>query len=81
MKCQRCVQEGLTSKVYSPNGGSMTHMRTSKYYDEEGLYHNHNSNRITKTYYCDKQHRWEQTLRIECPVKECNWNIRIKIGN
>nr|QBK92723.1 MAG: hypothetical protein LCPAC401_03610 [Pithovirus LCPAC401] len=77
MKCQKCVQEGLTSKVNSQGGGSTTFMGINYFYDEDGRYHYHDPNITTQLYYCDKQHSWKQTSSMECPVKDCKWNIRV----
>jgi hypothetical protein len=66
MKCPRCVEEGRTSKVYS-EGGRTTLRGYTPYYDEDGVYHSHNPNRITTSYRCSNDHKWRVCGRTSCP--------------
>jgi hypothetical protein len=62
MKCPRCVEQGLRSKIY-PGASMSTGMASNPYFDEDGNYHNDDPN-IRTSYCCSEGHVWEsQTCR------------------
>ena len=66
MKCTVCVSKGLKSNVYS--GGSVSTLAYySPYYDEDGKYHHHDQNTITRGYSCSLGHRWVEYSIDSCP--------------
>ena len=75
MKCPKCMESGQVSKVYL--GSAVTTCAwNAPYYDEEGAFHNHDSNE-TKTYYeCSNGHEWwEREPRKECPTCGKWWEV------
>lgn len=66
MKCIKCVEQGLKSKLYNL-GSSITLMGWSPYFDEEGIYHNHNPNTRTTTYECSNGHYFNVAGHDKCP--------------
>jgi hypothetical protein len=76
MKCQKCVDAGLRSKVYAPNGGVSTSMAFATYYDEDGFYHMHDPNIHTETWSCSNSHRWSRSWQVGCPALNCEWNAK-----
>ena len=71
MKCEECVEAGLKSRV-TGGGGSRTLLGHSPYYDEDGIYHNHDPNTITRSYSCSNGHRWVTKGKGECPADGCD---------
>jgi hypothetical protein len=65
MKCPICKEKDLKSKVYS-KGSSTTLMGYSSYYDEEGVYHNHDPNTHTSYYNCSEGHEWIEKYKSKC---------------
>jgi hypothetical protein len=65
MKCQKCIDEGLRSRVYS-DGISSKMMGWSTYYDEDGIYHSHNPNGIEKWFRCSEGHRFHIDGKEQC---------------
>ena len=66
MKCPKCEEEGKRSRVYD-KGGTSTLMYCTPYYDEEGVYHNHDSNTITHYYECSEGHKFRTKGTGTCP--------------
>lgn len=76
MKCQKCIEENKTSRIFI--GGSMsTLLHSSNYFDEEGVMHNHNPNKITSTYQCSNGHRWTEDGYENC--KNCDYGHAEKV--
>jgi hypothetical protein len=71
--CPRCQKDGLKSKVFA--GGSMsTAMAGGEiFWDEEGVYHFHETNTIISTYQCSLGHRWLERRTPRCPAPGCDW--------
>lgn len=67
MKCPTCVEEGTRSIVYD-RGSSITLLGHRPFYDEDGVYHNHNPNNITTVYGCSNGHRFSTKHKPDCPV-------------
>lgn len=74
MKCRKCEEAGAPSQVYH-HGSTSTLMSCSMYYDEAGIPHNHDWNRVLTMYSCSNGHRWEQRHRNTCG---CGWEQEIR---
>ena len=57
MKCKECIKQDLKSSIYIEHT-TITLMCASSYYDEDGLYHHHDSNVLTTGYKCSNNHKW-----------------------
>jgi len=67
MKCPRCVAGGKRSRVFS-EGGSVTLMAWTPYWDEDGQYHNHDPNWHTYGYRCSEGDYWQDSILVPCPA-------------
>ena len=65
MKCPVCLEKDLQSKVF-PQGMACTLLYCAPYYDEDGKYHNHDSNTSTYSYSCSHGHRWTVSSTGKC---------------
>src|SRR2546430_16577299 len=72
MKCNECIKEGKTSKVY-PQGGTSTLMYCPPFYDEAGVYHHHDCNVKTFLYRCSRGHTWIEKQDPMCPGCGLDW--------
>lgn len=72
MKCGRCVEQGLKSRLHS-HGGTKTLMGWSPYYDEDGVFHKHDPNLMTKYYQCSNGHRMVVKDCAQCPTEGCDY--------
>lgn len=68
--CTECQREGKTSHVY-PRGGYVTLLYCQPFYDENGRYHNHDSNMTTSAYECSNGHSWQTKRGGSC---WCGWS-------
>jgi hypothetical protein len=68
--CPVCQQKGLKSKVFV-GGARITAMCAEAFYDEEGIYHCHDPNIMTRDYRCSNGHVWQVKGHGNCP---CGWN-------
>lgn len=67
MKCEQCVAEGKTSRVYGGDSCVSTLMGGGEsYYDEDGKRHKHDPNGNTYSYHCSNRHTWSRTTYLEC---------------
>lgn len=71
MKCLECVLEGERSTV-TPGSTETTLLSHNTYYDEDGVYHDHDPNRHTTPYRCSRGHNWLKTGYKTCP--NCGYN-------
>lgn len=80
MKCPQCVKQGKKSKVYI-GMSSRTAAYCPPFYDEDGVYHLHDSNITHTDYRCSNRHGWtEREERTPCPT--CgNWWEEASSGN
>lgn len=69
MFCKECKKLGLKSKVY-PGLSSVTLLYCPPFYDEEGNYHDHDSNTTTTEYSCSNGHKWTEETTGSC---WCGW--------
>lgn len=71
MICQTCKAEGQKS-IVTPSHGGTTAMYCQPFYDENGVYHHHDSNTTTTGYTCSRGHRWSEVApKPKCPG--CSW--------
>jgi len=70
MKCSECEESNQVSKVYM-QGGSTTLMAYTTYWDEEGIYHDHDPNTHTRSYTCSNGHSWTIKRINPCPAEGC----------
>jgi len=75
MKCPECVSEGKKSIVY-PGSSSTTLMGFQRYYDEDGVFHEHDPNDIQSHYSCGNGHQWTTHTQNKCP--NCDWSEKIE---
>lgn len=66
MICKECKEQGLKSTVTSMGSGS-TLLGWNPFYDEEGVFHSHNPNRITDYYKCSNRHHFSVVGKAPCP--------------
>lgn len=76
MKCRECEKENKTSRLTVSGPASATLLYFEPYYDEEGKYHNHDSNIITTGFSCSNGH--EYTVKYLMPCQSCNFGGEIK---
>ncbi len=69
MICPQCKKEGKKSKVYVSMGTS-TLLFCPPLYDEDGKYHDHDSNITTQEYTCSNGHKWATETHGSC---WCGW--------
>jgi hypothetical protein len=72
MKCLTCVSSGQRSTIRCL-GSTTTLLGYWPYYDEDGLYHNHDPNHYTTHYRCDNGHAWSENKLKECGAKGCDY--------
>lgn len=65
MKCPTCETEGQLSRV-DLSRGRTTLFSPETYYDEDGDYHNHDTNSTTYQWRCSRGHRGRATTRQAC---------------
>lgn len=66
MKCPECVKENKKSIIYV---GSITRtmMGSRPYYDENGIYHDHDYNSSMIEHSCSNKHSWNE-------IYKSNWS-------
>ena len=69
MFCPECEKQGLKSKVYIKDT-SGTLVYHAPFFDEDGRYHNHDSNIYTIDYRCSNRHVFSVETRGTC---WCGW--------
>ena len=65
MKCPECDEAGDRSVVYV-GGGISTEVASQPFYDEDGVYHNHDPNWHRTEYHCSKGHWWTMSRKGGC---------------
>lgn len=79
MKCGKCVEAGLKSTLFDEGPGATTLMLSSSFWDEEGVYHQHNPN-IASTYYrCSNGHRFSISRKRGCGAEGCDYGGKEKV--
>lgn len=69
MRCPKCVEAGLKSRVFV-GAVEMTTMWCQPFYDEDGKYHHHDSGTRSQRYSCSNGHHWCEQSRPSC---WCGW--------
>ena len=69
--CPECTAAGVPPERISVGVSSTTAMHCSPFYDSEGRYHSHDSNRRTTSYTCSNGHRWRAEDNGSC---WCGWS-------
>jgi hypothetical protein len=64
------MQTGRESKIYIREGSS-TLIGSQPFYDEKGIYHDHNPNSYIQHYACSNGHHWIESVKVQCP--NCDW--------
>ena len=72
MICPKCVELGFKSCVTVGNTFS-TAMHCVPYYDEEGKFHRHDTNNVSRTYTCSNGHAIKEVLGRSC--ESCDFQI------
>lgn len=55
--------------------GSFSTLLTGASFWEDGVYHYHDRNQVTRRYQCGEcKGRWEFVTRTRCPSPDCSWN-------
>ncbi len=76
--CPTCQENNLTSKVTELTS-STTAMYCKPFYDEEGNYHNHDSNKTTTVFECSNGHSFVRKGHKGCGVKDCTFKENFEI--
>jgi len=81
MKCPVCVKLGVKSTLQG-GAGTTTLMYCPPYYDEDGNYHNHDSNTTTSGWTCSNGHRFVTEGHGACPSspEHCDFQKTEKIS-
>ncbi len=77
MKCQECISEAKKSQVRI-GASTSTLMGYQPYYDEDGVFHSHDSNWNVTSYSCSRGHRWNERYKDKCPAPNCKWNRQLQ---
>lgn len=63
--CETCRVDGSKSTVRIV-GGTTTAVGVVRFYDEEGRFHDHDSNVTRLTYRCSRGHSWDDARKPSC---------------
>lgn len=66
MTCEKCQDEQQLSQVLVL-GSVTTLLGYAPYYDEVGIYHDHDPNLVRSNYLCSKGHSFDTTKLKPCP--------------
>lgn len=67
MKCSQCIEENKKSTVSSEGCSTTLLGYGGPFYDEDGIYHDHDPNIVTTYYRCSNGHRWHEKGSKQCP--------------
>jgi hypothetical protein len=76
MKCSECIKLGTVStiRISQSQPASDIIWGRPEYYDETGVYHNHDPNILSTTYRCSNGHVWTDLSSVTpCPALNCTW--------
>ena len=65
VKCPVCFKEDKKSQVF-PGSISRTAMYCQPFYDEDGRFHQHDSNLTTSEMSCSNGHKWTDKTNSSC---------------
>ena len=74
-RCSACVFLGVKGRTYPATTGTMTLMAHQPYYDESGVYHNHNPNRFSSSWSCSNGHCGGRSILIPCSAAGCDYGM------
>src|SRR5437868_6523459 len=77
MRCPECVKTNTRSSVRMV-GGSSSDTFPALFWDGLGRSHMHTAEPGFVIYECAEGHRWREEEPPGCPVKDCEFNDRIK---
>ena len=66
MICNTCKDTGLKSKVFPIASEYVFVTPQERYFDENGVWHNHDSNEIVESFKCSNDHTWEVKKTAKC---------------
>ena len=66
MICPKCEKEYFLSKVIVPSSGLTTAMCDHDFYDENGKFHHHDMNGMSRTFHCTEGHTGTIVTYQEC---------------
>jgi len=69
MICKQCQTDGEKSTI-QVGVGTTTLLYCAPYFDEDGKYHNHDSNISTSNYTCSNGHKFSKSTSGSC---WCGW--------
>lgn len=80
--CSVCESQGVKYQIRSSGGGTRTKVANIPYWDEDGVYHHHDSNKATHKYKCSNGHLIERVqYGKDCPNPECDYKARMTERN
>lgn len=66
MICNTCKDTGLKSRVFPVASEYVFVTPQERYFDENGVWHNHDSNETVETFKCSNDHTWEVRKTAKC---------------
>jgi hypothetical protein len=79
MKCPKCVELGLKSRLNGDGFGLSTDMGALRYWDEEGRHHTHDPNSHSTHYWCSNGHNISIYRKDSCECWGCEYKGEIKV--
>ena len=73
MKCPVCEDLKMKSCVHILSSSTTLIGGMNPYYDEDGEYHNHDTNWVSTAYSCTRGHKWGETRQNPCDNPKCSW--------
>jgi hypothetical protein len=68
--CPVCKEKGTKSKVYQHSAATLPVLGASRYWDEDGKFHDHAGSSIAQDYGCTLGHHWREHAKVSC---WCGW--------
>lgn len=65
MKCVACIAENERSKVFMSRV-VLSPVPVLTFWDEDGVLHTHDPNRVVSNYHCSRGHSWEEVYEQAC---------------
>lgn len=78
MKCPACEAEGKKSSIQMAGGGTITDMCGHYFYDEDGVRHSHDPNRLCESGKCSNGHSLIVIHGNKCPHCDFGSEITVK---
>lgn len=74
MTCEKCQKAGQQSKIFIKGSLNRSLIYHEAYYDEDGVYHDHDPNGYQQGFECSNGHVWVTENPIPCPSELCGFN-------